>query len=179
MTRHNAAEKLETLVLVVILLVVGVFSGWASFSHVHAWTMAHTPEGRGDWFGWVNAVISELVPIAALLVMRRRRRAGQSLVYPAALLVAALALSITAQLAVAKPGFFGGLVSVVPALAFAALANQPPLNQRNRHRLLSHHGNRLRDMKRCRRSCGPSRCKRHSHMFRRRLRSSLWRILWR
>jgi hypothetical protein len=42
--------------------------------------------------------------------------------YPVCLLGGALVLSVTAQLAVAKPGFFGGLVSVIPALAFAALA---------------------------------------------------------
>lgn len=116
------SERVEDVVLVVILLVVGSFSGAASFTHVHDWTMQHTPAGRGEWFGWVNAVISELVPIASLLVMRRRRRGGQSVAYPAVLLVAGLAFSITAQLAVAKPGLSGGLVSVVPALAFAALA---------------------------------------------------------
>ena len=121
MTR-TFADKAEDAVLVLILLVVGLFSGAASFTHVHDWTMAHTPEGRGEWFGWANAVISELVPIAALLVMRRRRRARQNIAYPAVLLVAGLALSITAQLAVAKPGLSGWVVSVVPALAFAALA---------------------------------------------------------
>ncbi|GIH08097.1 hypothetical protein Rhe02_61640 [Rhizocola hellebori] len=120
--KRTLAERSEDMALVLILLVVGLFSGAASFTHVHDWTMAHTPPGRGEWFGWANAVISELVPIAALLVMRRRRRAGQSIVYPAVLLVAGLALSITAQLAVAKPGLSGWVVSVVPALAFAALA---------------------------------------------------------
>lgn len=121
MTR-TFADRTEDAVLVLILLVVGLFSGAASFTHVHDWTMAHTPAGRGEWFGWANAVISELVPIAALLVMRRRRRSGQSIAYPVVLLVAGLALSITAQLAVAKPGLSGWVVSVVPALAFAALA---------------------------------------------------------
>lgn len=119
---RNAAELLEGVALVLILLTVGGFAGAASFTHVHDWTMDNSLPGVPDWFGWANAVVSELVPIAALLVMRRRVRTGQSVAYPAFLLGAALIFSVTAQLAVAKPGFSGGLVSVVPALAFAALA---------------------------------------------------------
>lgn len=120
--RTTKGQRFEGAVLVLILLTVGGFAGAASFTHVHDWTMTNSPDNTGDWFGWANAVVSELVPIAALLVMRRRRRTGQPVAYPACLLVGALILSVTAQLAVAKPGFFGGLVSVVPALAFAALA---------------------------------------------------------
>lgn len=119
---RTAGEKFETFVLVVILLAVGGSAGAASFTHVHDWTMNNSPTETGSWFGWANAVISELVPIAALLVMRRRRRAGQPVAYPVMLLVGALVLSVTAQLAVAEPGLSGGVVSVVPALAFAALA---------------------------------------------------------
>jgi len=119
---RTRGERFETFVLVVILLTVGGFAGAASFTHVHDWTMTNSPDDTGSWFGWANAVVSELVPIAALLVMRRRRRLAQPIAYPASLLVGALVLSITAQLAVAKPTIFGGIVSVVPALAFAALA---------------------------------------------------------
>lgn len=121
-TKRDRGGKFETFVLVLILLAVGGAAGAASFTHVHDWTMRNSPASTGDWFGWANAVITELVPIAALLVMRRRRAAGQPIAYPVALLGGALILSVTAQLAVAKPGFFGGLVSVIPALAFAALA---------------------------------------------------------
>ncbi|BCJ71648.1 hypothetical protein CS0771_11920 [Catellatospora sp. IY07-71] len=120
--RTRKTARLEGAVLVLILLAVGGAAGAASFTHVHDWTMHNSPSSTGDWFGWANAVITELVPIAALLVMRRRRAAGQPIAYPTALLGAALVLSVTAQLAVAKPGFSGGLVSVIPALAFAALA---------------------------------------------------------
>ncbi len=121
-TESVAARRFEGVVLVLILLMVGGFAGAASFTHVHDWTMDNSPAGTGDWFGWANAVVSELVPIASLLVMRRRKRAGQPVLYPAFLLVLALGFSVSAQLAVAKPGFTGGLVAVVPALAFAALA---------------------------------------------------------
>ncbi|GAA1424377.1 hypothetical protein [Catellatospora coxensis] len=121
-TKRDRGGKFETFVLVVILLAVGGAAGAASFTHVHDWTMHNSPAGTGDWFGWANAVISELIPIAAMLVMRRRHAAGQPIGYPIFLLVAALGFSVAAQIAVAKPGATGYLVSVFPALAFAALA---------------------------------------------------------
>jgi uncharacterized membrane protein YoaK (UPF0700 family) len=111
----------ENVVLVLILLVVGGMAGAASFTHVHDWTMANSPAETADWFGWANAAISELVPIACALVIRRRRRTGESTRYPFAVLTAAVVLSLSAQLAVAKPGISGGLLAAVPALAFMAL----------------------------------------------------------
>ncbi|MFF5182052.1 DUF2637 domain-containing protein [Micromonospora sp. NPDC000316] len=119
---HTRADRVEGLVLVVILLLVAGFAGAASFTHVKDWTLDNSPPGTGAWFGWANAVISELVPVAALLTIRRRRRARQSIGYPMFLLVAAVALSLSAQLAVAKPGLSGWLLSAVPALAFMGLS---------------------------------------------------------
>lgn len=116
------AERIEGGVLVLILITVGGLAGAASFTHVHDWTMHNSPDGTGDWFGWANAAISELIPLAALLTIRRRRRAGGSIGYPMALLVSAVALSLAAQLAVAKPGLSGWLLSAVPALAFLGLS---------------------------------------------------------
>lgn len=116
------SERVEGVVLVAILVVVGGLAGAASFTHVHDWTMANSPVGTGDWFGWANAAISELIPLAALLTIRRRRRAGGPIGYPMFLLVAAVALSLSAQLAVAKPGISGWLLSAVPALAFLGLS---------------------------------------------------------
>jgi hypothetical protein len=84
--------------------------------------MANSPAGTGDWFGWANAAISELLPLAALLTIRQRRRTGGPIGYPMFLLVCAVALSLSAQLAVAKPGVSGWLLSAVPALAFLGLS---------------------------------------------------------
>ncbi|GIF16755.1 hypothetical protein [Actinoplanes teichomyceticus] len=114
-------ERIESLALAAILTTVAVAAGWASFTHVHDWTMRHTPAGTPDAFGWVNAVISELVPVAALLTIKRRRRTGEPIGYPLALLIAAGTLSLSAQLAVAQPSPSGWLLSAVPALAFMAL----------------------------------------------------------
>ncbi|MGW4292788.1 hypothetical protein ACWEH1_07005 [Micromonospora chersina] len=117
----SKAARVEGLVLVLILLTVAGFAGAASFTHVKDWTLANSPTGTGEWFGWANAVISELVPIASLLTIRRRRRAGAPIGYPLFLLIAAAGLSLAAQLAVAKAGPSGWLLSAVPALAFMAL----------------------------------------------------------
>ncbi|MFI7336293.1 hypothetical protein [Micromonospora aurantiaca (nom. illeg.)] len=121
MNRQPAAPRIEGLVLVLILIAVAGFAGAASFTHVKDWTLANSPDGTGAWFGWANAVISELVPIACLLTIRRRRRTGAPIGYPLFLLIAAASLSLAAQLAVAKPGISGWLLSAVPALAFMAL----------------------------------------------------------
>jgi hypothetical protein len=121
MTRPTRSERIESGLLVLILAVVAGAAGWASFTHVHDWTMRHVPPGTPSAFGWVNAVISELVPIAALLTIRRRRRAGSPTTYPILLLLAAASLSLAAQLAVATPSPSGWLLSAVPALAFMAL----------------------------------------------------------
>ncbi|MEU8048367.1 DUF2637 domain-containing protein [Micromonospora haikouensis] len=118
----TTADRVEGVVLVLIVLTVGGLAGAASFTHVHDWTMANSPTGTGDWFGWANAAISELLPLAALLTIRRRRRTGGPVGYPLFLLVCAVALSLAAQLAVAKPSLSGWLLSAVPALAFLGLS---------------------------------------------------------
>src|SRR3954467_373818 len=96
------AHRIESFTLAVIVTVVTLSAGWASFTHVHDWTMRHAPAGTPDAFGWVNATISELVPSPARLPINRRRRTGQPYGYPLFLLVAAAALSLAAQLAVAQ-----------------------------------------------------------------------------
>jgi hypothetical protein len=121
MNTQTPAARIETATLAVIATTVALSAGWASFTHVHDWTMRHAPTGTPDLFGWVNAVISELVPVAAFLTIRRRRATGAPIGYPLALLIAAATLSLAAQLAVAQPSPSGWLLSAVPALAFMAL----------------------------------------------------------
>lgn len=119
--RRPLSDRLELVVLVVILAVIAVAAGWASFTHVHDWTMRHVPTGTPHAFGWVNAVISELVPIAAFLTIRRRLRDRRPIRYPLFLLLVSASFSLSAQLAVATPSPSGWLLSAVPALAFMAL----------------------------------------------------------
>ena len=117
----NRSASTENTIQIIILLLIGAMAGAASFTHVHDWTMHNVPAGTSGWFGWANAVISELTPTAAGLEIRRRKRTQRPIAYPMAVLIAAAALSLTAQVAQAKPGITGWLVSAVPALAFLAL----------------------------------------------------------
>jgi hypothetical protein len=120
-TKPSPAVRTEGFMRLLIVLVVGGFAGAASFTHVHDWTLNNSPDGTGDWFGWANAVISELVPIACLLTIRQRKRDGGTFGYPMFLLIAAAGFSLTAQLAIAKPGIAGAVVAAFPAVAFMAL----------------------------------------------------------
>ena len=59
-TTSKKSESAEFGVLLTILGAVAVMAGAASFSHVHDFTMEYSPKGTDDWFGWANAVISDL-----------------------------------------------------------------------------------------------------------------------
>ena len=117
-----SAGRAENIAQLLILLTIGGMAGAASFTHVHDWTMHNAPPGTGGWFGWANAVISELTPTAAGLDIRRRKRAHQPITYPMAVLIAAATLSLSAQVAQARHSFTGWLLAAVPALAFLALS---------------------------------------------------------
>jgi hypothetical protein len=116
-------NRAEGIVQVLILILVAAMAGAASFTHVHNWTMDNAPSGTGSWFGWANAVISELTPTAAGIEIRRRRRndSHAHIAYPMAILIAAAVLSLSAQVAEARPTIGGWISSAVPALAFLAL----------------------------------------------------------
>jgi len=122
-TKPTRTIRFETVVLVAIVVLVGCAAGAASFTHVHDWTMNNSPDGTPGWFGWANAVISELVPVAALLTIRRRQQTGDPIGYPMFLLIAFAGLSLAAQLGVAvgHVGPSGWLLSAVPAIAFMLL----------------------------------------------------------
>ncbi|WP_435121393.1 hypothetical protein [Micromonospora tulbaghiae] len=121
MRRWLNPQRWEAVALVLILLIVAGTAGWASFSHVHDWTMRHVPDGTPDAFGWANAVLSDLVPVACLLDIRRRRRHRQPIGYPVFLMLAFASFSLAAQLAVADASPSGWLLSALPAIAFMAL----------------------------------------------------------
>jgi hypothetical protein len=118
----DSGRRGESVVQAVIMLAVAGMAGAASFTHVHDWTMHNSPAGTGDWFGWANAMVSELIPLAAGLEARRRIRTyGTAGAYPIVLIVAAVALSLTGQFAEAAHSISGWLISAVPALGFLAL----------------------------------------------------------
>jgi hypothetical protein len=121
-TTPTPVRRGESVVQAVIMLAVAGMAGAASFTHVHDWTMHNSPPGTGNWFGWANAMVSELIPLAAGLEARRRiRHYGTAGAYPIVLIVAAVALSLTGQFAEATHSISGWLISAVPALGFLAL----------------------------------------------------------
>jgi hypothetical protein len=120
--RPSGADRFEGVLLVLILLGIGAVSAAASFTHIHDWTMANSPTGTGDWFGWANAVVSDLVPLGVGLEVRRRRRHNLKIgAYPITIILAAASLSLAGQLAQARPSITGWLLAAVPALGFLAL----------------------------------------------------------
>jgi hypothetical protein len=113
--------KVESAARLVIMGAIGVMAGAASFTHMHDWTMQNAPHGTPEWFGWANAVVSELTPALALLEWRRRRRAGGSIGYPVALLVGSGLLSLAAQVSQANASLSSKALAALPAIAFTLL----------------------------------------------------------
>jgi hypothetical protein len=130
-SKPDRAGKVEGVVQAVIMAGIGVMAGAASFTHMHDWTMHNAPTGTGDWFGWANAVASELTPTVAVLDIRRRRRAGKAITYPTVVLVCSVALSLSAQFACARASVSGWLLAAVPAIAFLALTKMVLTGARN------------------------------------------------
>ena len=115
------AERTEGLVQVLILIAVASMAGAASFTHVHDWTMRNVPPGTSSWLGWANAVITELVPAAAGIETRRRKRQHRPVTYPMTILIADAAISVAVQLSDAIHTLAGGVAFALPVLAFLAL----------------------------------------------------------
>jgi hypothetical protein len=102
----------------VILLAIGGMAAAASFTHVHNVAAAH---GQPGWLAWADAVVLELMSIATGLEIRRRHRAGQPAGFVLAVLVGAVALSLSAQVVEAERSVVGWLAAALPALGFLAL----------------------------------------------------------
>lgn len=115
------AEDAEDTAQTVILALVAGMAGAGSFTHVHDWTMRNVPPGTGSWLGWANAVITELVPAAAGIEIRRRKRQHRPVTYPMTILIADAVISIAVQLSDALHTLAGGVAFALPALAFLAL----------------------------------------------------------
>ena len=98
------------------------------------------PAGTGDWFGWANAMVSELIPLAAGLELRRRVRLyGSAGIYPVALIIGAVALSLTGQFAEAKPRSPAGSSPPSPPWAsspWSSWSCPAPTNNRPPRRIL-------------------------------------------
>jgi hypothetical protein len=130
--RVDWASLAENTTIFVMCLAVIAAALAVSFTHMHDWTVrafsaAAGLDQRGSSpYGWSNAVISELIPLAGLLALRRRIVAGQSAVsYALGLVIVGTAISVAAQLAWVSGGADGkvpaAFLAVLPALAAGAM----------------------------------------------------------
>jgi hypothetical protein len=126
-TRETAAPKKSTArgrwsfegaAQVSIMLVIGLAAGAGSFTHVHDVAAAH---GQQGWLAWADAVVLELMSIASGLELRRRKRAGTSVAFPAAVLAVAVVLSLGAQVIDAEQSPVGWIAAAIPALGFLVM----------------------------------------------------------
>lgn len=114
----NRAARAEAFVQVVIMLAIGGAAGAASFTHVHDLAAAHR---QGGWLAWADAVVLELMSVAAGLEIRRRRRHHRGLGMPSTVLSCAVALSLSAQVVQAEHSIIGITAAAVPAIGFLTM----------------------------------------------------------
>ncbi|GAA1636788.1 DUF2637 domain-containing protein [Actinoplanes couchii] len=112
------ATRVEGIVQIVIMLAIGAAAAAASFTHVHDVAAAH---GQPGWLAWANAVVLELMSVAGGLELRRRKRVGAHLTFPAVVLVVAVVLSLGAQVVEAEASVIGWIAAALPAAGFLAM----------------------------------------------------------
>ncbi|MFG3601625.1 DUF2637 domain-containing protein [Micromonospora chersina] len=115
---RSGRERLENRIQVLIMLLIGGAAGAASFRHVHDVAAAH---GQPGWLAWADAVVLELASIAAGLELRRNRRLGKSVAFPATVLTVAVFLSLSAQVVEAEASVIGWVAAALPALGFLTM----------------------------------------------------------
>lgn len=110
--------SVEGFTQVAIMLAIGGAAGAASFTHVHDVAAAH---GQPGWLAWADAVVLELMSVASGLEMRRRKRTHAPVGFPAAVLVVAMTLSLSAQVVDAEASAIGWIAAAIPALGFLVM----------------------------------------------------------
>jgi hypothetical protein len=112
-------DRAENAVQVGLMLAVGGVAAAASWAHVVELARLH---GQPGWLSWADAAVVETLAVSAGLEIRRRRRSGQPVGAVVTVLVAAVALSLAAQVAGAEWSVWGWLMAAVPACGFLVLA---------------------------------------------------------
>jgi hypothetical protein len=114
----RSPAKAEAVAQIIIMLAIGAAAGAASFTHVHDLAAAHR---QGGWLAWADAVVLELMSLAAGLELRRRRRTHTRLAMPATVLVCAVSLSLAAQVIQAEASLIGWIAAAIPAAGFLTM----------------------------------------------------------
>ncbi len=101
------------------MLAVGGLAGAGAFSRVVDLAVAH---GQPVWLAVADAAVVETMAVSAGLEIRRRRRSRRPVRFVVAVLVVAVCLSLSAQVAQAERSPWGWTMAAVPALGFLVLA---------------------------------------------------------
>jgi hypothetical protein len=118
MPREHGRASVEGVTQIAIMLAIGGAAGAASFTHVHD---VAAMQGQPGWLAWADAVVLELMSVASGLEMRRRKRSHTSVGFPAAVLVVAMTLSLSAQVVDAEASAIGWIAAAIPALGFLVM----------------------------------------------------------
>lgn len=102
-----------------LMLGVGSVAASAAWSHVVDLAQQH---GQPGWLAVADAAVLETLAVSMGLEVRRRRRSGNSVLFAACVLVSAVALQLSAQVAQAPRTFWGWTMAALPAVGFLVLA---------------------------------------------------------
>jgi hypothetical protein len=114
---HNTADRLVSIIRVIVTVVLGGIGAAAGFTHTHDWAAHH---GQTGWLAWADAIVIEgIVVVAGFEVQRDHRTgSGRTVTFPMLVLVAGFGVQMTAQVALAEHTAAGWLVAAMPALGF-------------------------------------------------------------
>jgi hypothetical protein len=117
----NAVSQVraEAAAQVALMLGVGSVAACASWSHVVSLAAGH---GQPGWLAVADAAVVETLAVSMGLEVRRRRRMGEPAQFAVCVLVAAVALQLSAQVAQAPRTFWGWTMAALPAIGFLLLA---------------------------------------------------------
>jgi hypothetical protein len=111
--------RAESAAQVGLMLGVGSVVACASWSHVVDLAASH---GQQGWLAVADAAVVETLAVSMGLEIRRRRRTGESGRFAGCVLIAAVTLQLSAQVAQAPRTFWGWTMAALPAIGFLLLA---------------------------------------------------------
>ncbi|MCX9191756.1 hypothetical protein C3Y87_10075 [Carbonactinospora thermoautotrophica] len=100
------------------LFALAGISGCVSFTHIHDTAVEH---GMPDAFAWAVAVSVDILAVQAGLEVQRDRKLRRRYTLPLVVIIAAVVLSLAANLAQAEGSPWGYVMAAWPAVAFMAI----------------------------------------------------------
>jgi hypothetical protein len=118
-TADAPSQRGDALVANGIALVLGTAAFSVSFTHVMRVASEH---GQGGWVAKAIATSVELMALASVAEIRRRKSRREPVWIAVGVLLLGVAMSLASNLATAAPGAWGKTMAAWPAVAFLAVA---------------------------------------------------------